>query len=175
MGCISKLDKAILANCQNGAAGIEEMILINSSDVSTVAVKEGVVNLTLASAGVLVEGLKKAINATEGLKVNDNAPTALTQSVVFTVYNKDANSAVIVNTILNGRFIALAKMKEMGVYRAYGVTYGMESNEVSEDANANGGYTTIKLATPENVLGEMRLTLTKELYDSIRTEAVKKV
>lgn len=173
MGCISKLNKAILANCQNGAAGIEEMILINSSDVSTVAVSAGVVTLTLAGAGVLVEGLKKAINATEGLKANDNAPTALTQSVVFTVYNKDVNSAVIVNTILNGRFIALAKMKEMGVYRAYGVTYGMESNEVSEDANANGGYTTIKLATPENVLGEMRLTLTKAHYDSIRTAAVK--
>lgn len=173
MGCISKLNKAILANCQNGAAGIEEMILINSSDVSTVAVSAGVVTLTLAGAGVLVEGLKKAINATENLKVNDNAPTALTQSVVFTVYNKDANSAVIVNTILNGRFIALAKMKEMGVYRAYGVTYGMESNEVSEDANANGGYTTIKLATPENVLGEMRLTLTKAHYDSIRKGAVK--
>lgn len=173
MGCISKLKNAILANCQNGAAGIEEMILINSSDVSTVAVSAGVVTLTLAGAGVLVEGLKKAINATEGLKVNDNAPTALTQSVVFTVYNKDANSAVIVNTILNGRFIALAKMKEMGVYRAYGVTYGMESNEVSEDANADGGYTTIKLATPENVLGEMRLTLTKAHYDSIRATAVK--
>lgn len=173
MGCISKLNKAILANCQNGAAGIEEMILINSSDVSTVAVSAGVVTLTLAGAGVLVEGLKKAINATEDLKVNDNAPMALTQSVVFTVYNKDANSAVIVNTILNGRFIALAKMKEMGVYRAYGVTYGMESIEVSEDANANGGYTTIKLATPENVLGEMRLTLTKARYDSIRTAAVK--
>lgn len=173
MGCISKLNKAILANCQNGAAGIEEMILINSSDVSTVAVSAGVVTLTLAGAGVLVEGLKKAINATENLKVNDNAPMALTQSVVFTVYNKDANSAAIVNTILNGRFIALAKMKEMGVYRAYGVTYGMESIEVSEDANANGGYTTIKLATPENVLGEMRLTLTKAHYDSIRTAAVK--
>lgn len=173
MGCISKLKKAILANCQNGAAGIEEMILINSSDVSTVAVSAGVVTLTLAGAGVLVEGLKKAINATEGLKVNDNAPMALTQSVVFTIYNKDANSAVIVNTILNGRFIALAKMKEMGVYRAYGVTCGMESNEVSEDANANGGYTTIKLATPENVFGEMRLTLTKAHYDSIRKAAVK--
>lgn len=172
MGCISKLNKAILTNCKNGAAGIEEMILINSSDVSAVAVREGVVTLTLAGAGVLVGGLKKAINATEGLKVNDNAPTALTQSVVFTVYNKDANSAVIVNTILNGRFIALAKMKETGVYRAYGVTHGMESNEVSEDANANGGYTTIKLATPENVLGEMRLTLTKEHYDSIRTNAI---
>lgn len=173
MGCISKLNKAILANCENGAAGIEEMVLINSTDVSAIAVNAGVVIITLTGAGVLVEGLKKAINATEELKTNDNAPTALTQSVMFTVYNKDANAAVIVNTILNGRFLAIAKMKEAGVYRAYGVTYGMESSAVSEDANANGGYTTITLATPENVLGEMRLTLTKAHYDSIRSAAVK--
>lgn len=173
MGCISKLNKAILANCENGAAGIEEMVLINSTDVSAIAVNAGVVTITLTGAGVLVEGLKKAINATEELKTNDNAPTALTQSVMFTVYNKDSNAAVIVNTILNGRFLAIAKMKESGVYRAYGVTYGMESSAVSEDANANGGYTTITLATPENVLGEMRLTLTKAHYDSIRAAAVK--
>lgn len=173
MGCISKLNKAILANCENGAAGIEEMVLINSTDVSAIAVRAGVVTITLTGAGVLVEGLKKAINATEELKTNDNAPTALTQSVMFTVYNKDSNAAVIVNTILNGRFLAIAKMKESGVYRAYGVTYGMESSAVSEDANANGGYTTITLATPENVLGEMRLTLTKAHYDLIRTAAVK--
>lgn len=173
MGCISKLNKAILANCENGAAGIEEMVLINSTDVSAIAVNAGVVTITLTGAGVLVEGLKKAINATEELKTNDNAPTALTQSVMFTVYNKDANAAVIVNTILNGRFLAIAKMKEAGVYRAYGVTYGMESSAVSEDANANGGYTTITIATPENVLGEMRLTLTKAHYDSIRAAAVK--
>ena len=173
MGCISKLNKAILANCENGAAGIEEMVLINSTDVSAIAVDAGVVTITLTGAGVLVEGLKKAINATEELKTNDNAPTALTQSVMFTVYNKDSNAAVIVNTILNGRFLAIAKMKESGVYRAYGVTYGMEPSAVSEDANANGGYTTITLATPENVLGEMRLTLTKARYDSIREAAVK--
>lgn len=173
MGCISKLNKAILANCENGAAGIEEMVLINSSDVSAVGIAAGVATITLTGAGVLVEGLKKAINATEELKVNDNAPTALTQSVIFTVYNKDANAAVIVNTILNGRFLALAKMKETGVYRVYGANYGLESNAVSEDANTNGGYTTITLATPENALGEMRLTLTKAHYDSIRTAAVK--
>lgn len=173
MGCISKLNKAILANCENGAAGIEEMVLINSTDVSAIAVNAGVVTITLTDKGVLVEGLKKAINATEELKTNDNAPTALTQSVMFTVYNKDSNAAVIVNTILNGRFLAIAKMKESGVYRAYGVTYGMESSAVSEDANANGGYTTITLATPENALGEMRLTLTKAHYDSIRAAAVK--
>lgn len=173
MGCISKLNKAILANCENGAAGIEEMVLINSTDVSAIAVKAGVVTITLTGTGVLVEGLKKAINATEELKTNDNAPTALTQSVMFTVYNKDSDAAVIVNTILNGRFLAIAKMKESDVYRAYGVTYGMESSAVSEDANANGGYTTITLATPENVLGEMRLTLTKAHYDSIRAKAVK--
>lgn len=173
MGCISKLQKAVLFNCDNGATGISEMLLINMADVSTKAYNAGMVTLTLSSGAkaILVEANKKGVNATEELKTNDNAPTALTQSVTFTVYQKNANGTVIVNSILNGTFIAIAKTKE-GAHRVYGVGYGLVATAVSEDANANGGYTTITLSTPENVIGELRYSFDATAYTTLRAAAI---
>lgn len=175
MGCLSKLNKAILVDCDGGATGIAEMLLINMSDVSTKAYAPttGLVTLTLAKGAkaVLVESNKKGVNATEELKTNDNAPTALTQGVTFTVYQKNANGTAIVNSILNGTFIAIAKTKE-GTHRAYGAGYGLVATAVSEDANANGGYTTITLSTPENVIGELRYSFDGAAYNALRTEAI---
>lgn len=175
MGCISKLGKAVLFNCDNGATGITEMLLINMADIATKAYAPatGIVTLTLASGAkaVLVESNKKGVNATEELKTNDNAPTALTQSVSFTVYQKNANGTVLVNSILNGTFIAIAKTKD-GSHRAYGVGYGLIVSAHSEDANANGGYTTITLSTPENVIGEMRYSFDATAYNTLRAAAI---
>ena len=174
MGCISKLGKAILFNCDNGATGISEMLLINMADVATKAYNAGIVTLTLDSGAkaILVEANKKGVNATEELKTNDNAPTALTQGVTFTVYQKNANGTDIVNSILNGTFIALCKLKEGTVVRAYGVGYGLVATAISEDANANGGYTTITLSTPENVIGELRYSFDGAAYNALRTAAI---
>lgn len=173
MGCISKLQKAVLFNCDNGATGISEMLLINMADVSTKSYNAGLVTLTLSSGAkaILVEANKKGVNATEELKTNDNAPTALMQSVTFTVYQKNTNGTQIVNSILNGTFIAIAKTKE-GTHRAYGVGYGLVATAVSEDANANGGYTTITLSTPENVIGELRYSFDATAYNTLRAAAI---
>lgn len=176
MGCISKLGKAVLYNCDNGATGISEMLLINMADVATKGFGSGngVVSLTLNSGAkaILVEANKKGVNATEELKTNDNAPTALTQGVTFTIYNKTETGTLIVNSILNGTFIALCKLKEGTIVRAYGVGYGLVATAVSEDANANGGYTTITLSTPENVIGELRYTFGTEAYATLRAAAI---
>lgn len=174
MGCLSKLDKAVLMNCDNGATGIEEMLLINVVDIATKAVAAGVATLTLTSGtkAVLVESNKKGVNATQEIKVNDNAPTALTDAVTFTVYNKDAGSADIINKVLNGKFTAVAKMRENNVYRVYGLAYGLEASAVTEEANANGGYTSITLTTPENSFGEQRATVTAAAYTTLRSTAI---
>ena len=113
MGCLNKLNKAILVDCDGGAPGIAEMLLINFADIATTGVVEGVASITLASGSkaVLVESNKKGVNATEELKQNDNAPTALTQAVTFTLYQGNPNGTLIVNQILNGTFLAIAKSK----------------------------------------------------------------
>lgn len=173
MGCLNKLDRAILADCGGGATGVAEMLLINFADISSKSVSNSVATITLAAGAkaVLVESNKKGVNATEEVKQNDNAPTALTQAVTFTVYQGNADGTRIVNQILNGTFIALVKTKS-GQYRAYGVNYGLTTSAFTEDLNANGGFTTITLSTSENVIGETRLSFADASYNTLRAAAI---
>lgn len=173
MGCLSKLNKAILADCDGGATGVAEMLLINFADIATKGVTDGIATITLASKAkaVLVESNKKGVNATEELKQNDNAPTALTQAVTFTLYQGNTNGTQIVNQILNGTFLALVKTKA-GRTRVYGINYGLTLSALTEDMNANGGFTTITLSTPENVIGEMRVSFADARYDTLRAAAI---
>ena len=173
MGCLNKLNKAILVDCDGGATGVAEMLLINFTDVSSKSVSSGVANVDLVSGAkaVLVESNKKGVNATEEVKQNDNAPTALTQAVTFTVYQGDVNGTLIVNQILNGTFLALVKTRA-GRIRAYGYNYGLSATAISEDLNANGGFTTITLSTSENVIGETRLNFAAASYNTLRAAAI---
>lgn len=174
MGCISKLNRAILVDCDAGATGIEELLLINYSEIASKDLSAGQATLTLASRGkaILVESNKKGVNASSEARINDNAPAALADSVTFTIYSKDQTSADIVNRILNGRFVAVAKMKEKNIYRVYGLVYGLNMSAYTEEANANGGFTTITLTTPENVIGEQRAHFNPTTYTTLRTGAI---
>ena len=173
MGCLNKLNKAILVDCDGGATGVAEMLLINFADIATKSVADGIATITLASGAkaVLVESNKKGVNATEEVKQNDNAPTALTQAVTFTSYQGNTNGTLIVNQILNGTFLAIAKTKD-GRTRVYGTNYGLTLSALTEDMNANGGFTTITLSTPENVIGEMRVSFAGASYTTLRTAAI---
>lgn len=174
MGCLDKLNKAILVDCDGGATGVAEMLLINFADIATKSIAGQAATITLAASAnaVLVESNKKGVNATEEIKTNDNAPTALTQAVTFTVYEKGDTGSKIVNSILNGTFLAIAKPKDMGSNRVYGYNYGLVATAVSQDLNANGGYTTITLSTPENVIGESRVNMTGTAYNVLRATAI---
>lgn len=173
MGCLNKLNKAILVDCDGGATGVAEMLLINFADIATKGVADGIATVTLApgAKAVLVESNKKGVNATEEIKQNDNAPTALAQAVTFTLYQGDVNGTLIVNQILNGTFLALVKTKA-GKIRAYGYNYGLSATAISEDLNANGGFTTITLSTSENVIGETRVSFADASYNTLRAAAI---
>lgn len=173
MGCLNKLNKAILVDCDGGATGVAEMLLINFADIATKSVADSVATVTLAAGAmaVLVESNKKGVNATEEIKTNDNAPTALKQAVTFTLYQKNSNGSQIVNQILNGTFLALVKTKS-GEHRVYGYNYGLSATAISEDLNANGGFTTITLSTSENVIGEARVSFSDASYNALRAAAI---
>ena len=53
MGCLNKLNKAILVDCDGGATGVAEMLLINFADIATKGVTDGVATITLASGAKL--------------------------------------------------------------------------------------------------------------------------
>lgn len=173
MGCLNKLNKAILVDCDGGAAGVAEMLLINFADIASKSVVGGTALVTLATdaKAVLVESNKKGVNATEEIKQNDNAPTALTQAVTFTLYQANVNGTQIVNQILNGTFLALVRAKT-GITRVYGYNYGLSATAISQDLNANGGFTTITLSTSENVIGEARVNFANASYNTLRAAAI---
>lgn len=173
MGCLNKLNKAILVDCDGGATGVAEMLLVNFADIATKGNTDGVATIKLAigAKAVLVESNKKGVNATEEVKQNDNAPTALTQAVTFTLYQGNPTGTVIVNQILNGTFLAIVKTKA-GNTRVYGFNYGLNLTAFTEDVNANGGFTTITLSTPENVIGEMRVSFADASYTTLRNAAI---
>mgnify|MGYP005860871459 CR=1 FL=1 len=173
MGCLNKLNKAILVDCDGGATGVAEMLLINFADIAAKSVLNSVatINLLGGTKAVLVESNKKGVNATEEIKQNDNAPTALTQAVTLTLYEKGDIGSTILNQILNGTFLALVKTKA-GKIRVYGFNYGLSATAISEDLNANGGFTTITLSTSENVIGEARVNFPDESYAPLRATAI---
>ena len=161
-------------DCDAGATGIEELLLINYSEIATRELTAGQATLTLSTGGkaILVESNKKGVNASSEARINDNAPAGLADTITFTIYGKGEGSADTVNRILNGRFVAVAKMKEKNVFRVYGLVYGLTMSAYTEEANANGGFTTITLSTPESVIGEQRAHFNPTTYATLRTGAI---
>ena len=47
MGCISNITGAITYDCLGGAVGIADLLLINYSDVQSVAINQGEATITL--------------------------------------------------------------------------------------------------------------------------------
>lgn len=173
MGCISNITGAITYDCLGGAVGIADLLLINYSDIQSVSVTAGVATVALTPTGktIRVASIRKGANATEAPRINENAPNAIEQAVNFTVYKKTAAENAFVNTILNARLVAVAKMVETGVYRIYGCNYGLEITGLEESANENGGFTAITLTTPESVLGEARASVTESTWNTLLAKA----
>lgn len=173
MGCISNITGAITYDCLSGAVGIADLLLINYSDVQSVAINAGEATITLVVSArpVRVASIRKGANATEAVRSNENAPNALEQTVNFTVYKKTKVEADFVNTIINSRLVAVAKMVESGIYRIFGPNYGLEVSALEESANENGGFTAITLSTPENALGEPRAVITESTWNTLVDKA----
>lgn len=173
MGCISNITGAITYDCLGGAVGIADLLLINYSDIQSISVSAGVATVALTPTGktIRVASIRKGANATEAPRINANAPNAIEQAVNFTVYKKTAAENIFVNTILNSRLVAVAKMVETGVYRIYGCNYGLEITGLEESANENGGFTAITLTTPESVLGEARASVTESTWNTLLAKA----
>lgn len=173
MGCISNIAGAITYDCLGGAVGIADLLLINYSDIQSISVSAGVATVALTPTGktIRVASIRKGANATEAPRINENAPNAIEQAVNFTVYKKTTAENVFVNTILNSRLVAVAKMVETGVYRIYGCNYGLEITGLEESANENGGFTAITLTTPESVLGEARAGVTEATWNTLLAKA----
>lgn len=177
MACISKLANAIAYDCDTGATGLVSAIIINKADIAsfTVSSSSGVVTgLTLAAGAKAykIDTVKRSLVLSSALKVNEGAPNAYSHSanlVLTSTDNSDFSASMAAYS--NGSFVILASMNA-GPFPAYGLYYGLSAVSSEHSSHDNGGWYTVTLETPENVIGEDTLTIDSGLYQTLYTAAV---
>lgn len=161
MACIKELDRAIQYNCELGAVGIRELYLINFADVTDMtisAVSNVIEDITLKTGAktVPVDMVKNGVKVLEAMKATD-VSNGIDQTLTITLYDKSVNGSVIVDALMNGRFMAAVSYKDLNASRhMLGALCGLEISDIQADSSANGGFTTITLKTPDDAKGEKR-------------------
>lgn len=179
MACIKKLTTDITYNCEliadiGGLGEIDEAIIINSSDISTISETggEGTITMMTGTKGYTVNSVNNSIVYQDAIKVNDTVPAAEDQSVVLKLLRQGGSTAyrVVINQLLGGNFRVALKSKSGNYYLA-GAFCGLEASDLATDSST-GGISTVTLKTPEASTGDRLVTLTKAAYDGLKTPKV---
>ena len=183
MACLKKLDSDITFDCANlgisgGIGEIDEAIIINSSDLSTVADNGtgwATVTMQTGKKGFLVNSVNNSIMYQDAIKVNDTTPPGEDQSVVIKILNNGFGFAAdsprrVVSQLLGGNFRVAFKSKT-GLYFFAGAFCGLEASDLATDSST-GGVSTITLKTPEAATGDVLLRIAKGDYDGLKIPKV---
>ena len=175
MACIKKLGSDITYACETladvgGTGEIDEAIIINSSDISTISESggEGTITMITGARGYTINSVNNSIMYQDAIKVNDTVPAAEDQSVVLKVLRQGGSTAyrVVINQLLGGNFRVAFKTK-LGNYFLVGAFCGLEASDLATDSST-GGISTVTLKTPEAATGDRLLTITKTAYDGLK-------
>ena len=161
----------IRVNCGIPQHGIEEFLLVDVEDIDKITVTAYAVSaftLVAERKVILVEAYKMTSQVTESLQGLDGS-AALKQTVLFNIFDK-TKYAELISGLANREFVALAKHRELGLYKVYGAYCGLDIASADIDSNDAGGYAKISLSTPEGAQGEMSLTTTSAIYGAIRAQ-----
>lgn len=179
MACLKKLDSDITFDCANfvltgGTGEIDEAIIINSSDISTISESAGVGTITMITGkkGYIVNSVNNSVMYQEAIKANDTVPAAEDQSVVIKVMASIDSTAyrLALTSLLKGNFRVALKSKSGNYYLA-GAFCGLEASDFATDSST-GGISTVTLKTPEASTGDRLVTLTKAAYDGLKIPKV---
>lgn len=160
MACIKALDKAIQYNCELGAVGLRELYLINFADITAMTVSAAniitAITLKAGAKTVPVDMVKNGVKVVEAMKATD-VSNGIDQTLTITLYDKATNSTLIIDALMNGRFMAAVSYKDLKASRSMlGALCGLEISDIQTDSSANGGFTSITLKTPDDAKGEKR-------------------
>lgn len=179
MACLKKLDSDITFDCANfvltgGTGEIDEAIIINSSDISTISESTGVGTITMITGkkGYVVNSVNNSVMYQEAIKANDTVPAAEDQSVVIKVMSSMDSTAyrLTLTSLLKGNFRVALKSKSGNYYLA-GAFCGLEASDFATDSST-GGISTVTLKTPEASTGDMLVTIAKSAYDGLKIPKV---
>lgn len=180
MTCITKLVQNVTFDCAKAAEptsmrGIEELILVNYSDISDYSVNDvGLATITMMkkTKGCVVSSVGNSVSATIAAKVNDIMTTAQEHSVVVKLIDNggtlDARKLPdLINALQLGSFIACV-LTTSGNYFVYGLMSSLECSEIAGDS-ATDGIVSVTLKTPDAAGGDRLLAITKATYDGLKT------
>lgn len=175
MACITKLANAIAYDCDSGAIGLTKALIINKADIVDFAVGSGnlVSSITLApdAKAYKIDAVKRSLVMSTSLKVNEGAPNAFSHSVTI-VSTTTSDRSGIDAAFTNGSFVVIAQFVGTRYIYVYGMFYGLSATSFERSSHENGGFTTITLETPENVIGEDNLHISEDVYDALYAAAV---
>ncbi len=179
MACIKKLTSDIAYDCANlanvgGTGEIDEAIIINSSDISTVseAGGEGTITMLTGKKGYVINSVNNSVMYQDAIKVNDIVPPGEDQSVIIKVLRSGnlTDYRKVIDQLIGGNFRVATKTKS-GEYFLVGAFCGLEASDLATDSST-GGVSTVTLKTPEAATGDRLVTLTKAAYDGLKTPKV---
>ena len=179
MACLKKLDSDITFDCANfvltgGTGEIDEAIIINSSDISTISETGGVGTITMITGkkGYVVNSVNNSVMYQDAIKTNDTVPAAEDQSVIIKVMSSMDSTAyrLTLTNLLKGNFRVALKSKSGNYYLA-GAFCGLEASDFATDSST-GGISTVTLKTPEASTGDVLVTITKAAYDGLKIPKV---
>lgn len=177
MACISKLANAIAYDCDSGATGLVSALIINKADIASYTVdaygKVPSISLVSGAKAYKIDTVKRSLVLSTALKVNDGAPNAFTHSATLT-YTGSGSGEVFVGisrALSNGSFVILAQPSG-GNVNVLGLYYGMSATAFDQNSHENGAWSTTTIETPENVIGEDNLIMSKATYNALYANAV---
>lgn len=180
MACIKKLFNDLTIDCNNfastgGMGEIDEAIIINSSDISTVSETEnaGTITMITGKKGYVVNSVNNSVMYQDAIKANDTTPPGEDQSIIIKVFRAPGTHTgyrLAVNQLLGGNFRVAFKTKT-GNYCLAGAFCGLEASDLATDSST-GGISTVTLKTPEASTGDMLVTITKEAYEGLKIPKV---
>lgn len=176
MACIKKITADITFDCTNlgnvgGTGEIDEAIIINSSDISTISetTSAGTITMLTGRKGYIVTSVNNSIMYQDAIKANDITPPGEDQSVVIKMLRAPGTLTgyrELVSQLIGGNFRVAFKSKNGGYFLA-GAFCGLEASDLATDSST-GGISTVTLKTPEASTGDKLLTLTKADYDGLK-------
>lgn len=174
MACIKKLSSDLGFDCNNpglisGISGVEEAIIINFEDVSSVSATpstdSALITLKAGTKGYTIQCVKNSVQITEAARQNDNAPTML--EITANIKLLSALPVVTyINGLLSGSFL-LAVRTKTNQYYLLGAHSPMEVSDMVTDS-ATDGVTTATLKTPDGSCGDYRYIITAEQYNNLK-------
>ena len=156
MACLTKLNKAIVFGCAGGAIGLSELLLVNKIDIQSITIADNEVTAIQLASGAkayAVDCYKNGVKIAEAIRSLD-AANGMEQTVTVTVYDKTKDGARIIESLLNGNFVAFGKLKDGGTIKVAGGLAGLEAASADTDTSSAGGFATVTLKTPDGGRGD---------------------